>query len=244
MENSFQDKNFVIAGGSKGIGLELTRQISAAGGNVTVFSRTQGDLTSEDKIIHHACDFTRDSDGDDFDASQLPEQIHGVAYCPGSINLRSFRGLKLEDFRDDFEINVIGAVKFLKACMGGLKKGSDTHPASAVLFSTVAVGKGLSMHASVAAAKGAIEGMARSIAAEWAPHIRVNCLAPALTETALTESFFSTEEKRAAMDAKYPLRRSGQPDDIASMAKFLLCPEHSWITGQIIGVDGGMSSLG
>jgi len=240
MENSLQEKVFVIAGGSKGIGLELVRRLSEAGGTVHVYSRTVGDLTADDQAIHHACDF-----GDDeFELSDLPEQIHGVAYCPGTINLRSFRGLKLEDFRYDFEINLMGAVKFLKACMTGLKKGADTEPSSVVLFSTIAVGKGLSMHASIAAAKGAVEGLTRSLAAEWAPRIRVNCVAPALTETPLSENFFSTDEKRAAMAAKYPLGRTGQPSDIAGMAKFLLGPENSWITGQVIGVDGGMSQLG
>ena len=240
MENSFQGKNFVIAGGSSGIGLELVRRLNAVSANVHVCSRTTGDLTAEDKIVHHVCDFTADEP----DLSGLPEQIHGVAYCAGSINLRSFRGLSVDDFRADFEINVMGGVKFLKACMAGLKKGSDEKPTSVVLFSTVAVGKGLAMHASVASAKGAIEGMARSIAAEWAPSIRVNCIAPALTETPLSESFFSTEEKREAMAAKYPLQRTGVPADIASMAKFLLCPDHSWITGQVVGIDGGMSTLG
>lgn len=240
MENSLQENVLVIAGGSKGIGLELVRRLSSAGGTVHVYSRTTGDLNADDQAIHHSSDFGED----EFDTSELPDQIHGVAYCPGTINLRSFRGLTLEDFRNDFEINLLGAVKFLKACLSGLKKGADTQPTSVVLFSTVAVGKGLSMHASVAAAKGAVEGLTRSLAAEFAPRIRVNCLAPALTETPLAENFFSTDEKRAAMAAKYPLGRTGQPNDIAAMAQFLLCPENSWITGQVIGVDGGMSKLG
>jgi NAD(P)-dependent dehydrogenase (short-subunit alcohol dehydrogenase family) len=240
MENSFLGKNFVVAGGSKGIGLELVRQLVSAGGRVHVYSRTTGELTPNNQIVHHACNFL----DDDFDATTLPEHIHGVAYCAGSINLRSFRGLKLEDFRTDFEINVMGAVKFLKACMPGLKSSSEDQATSVVLFSTVAVGKGLPMHASVAAAKGAIEGLTHSLAAEWAPAIRVNCIAPALTETPLAASFLATDEKRAAMAAKYPLKRTGRPADIASMAKFLLCPDHSWVTGQCIGVDGGMSTLG
>ena len=100
------------------------------------------------------------------------------------------------------------------------------------------------MHASIAVAKGAIEGLSRTLAAELAPHTRVNCVAPALTDTPLTSNFFATDEKRAAMDAKYPLKRAGTPDDLASMAAFLLSPASSWITGQILGVDGGMSTLG
>ena len=235
-----ENKTFVVAGGSKGIGLELVRQLNAAGATVHTFSRTTGELDDQQKELHHEIDFGTD----DFDAGLLPEQIHGLAYCPGTINLRSFRGLKLEDFRHDFEVNLLGAVKFLKAALPALKKTGVTEPTSAVLFSTVAVGKGLSMHASVAACKGAIEGLTRSIAAEWAPQIRVNCIAPALTETPLSANFFSTDEKRAAMDAKYPLGRAGQPQDIASMARFLLSAESGWVTGQVIGVDGGMSKLG
>ena len=137
----------------------------------------------------------------------------------------------------------MGAVKFLKGCQAGLKKSSATDPASIVLFSTVAVGTGLSMHSSVAVAKGAIEGLTRSLAAELAPKIRVNCLAPALTDTPLAANFFATDEKRAAMDAKYPLARAGTPADLANMAKLLLSPDSGWVTGQIIGVDGGMSAI-
>lgn len=239
MGTNLQKKTFVVAGGSKGIGIELVRQLSRAGGEVHTFSRTTGELSEEQKQLHHSIDF----ENDEFDSSLLPEKIHGAAYCPGTINLRSFRGLKLEDFRHDFEVNLIGAVKFLKACLPALKKTSEGQPSSVVLFSTVAVSTGLSMHSSVAACKGAVEGLARSLAAEWAPQVRVNCLAPALTETPLSANFFSTDEKRAAMAAKYPLGRTGLPEDVAAMARFLLSPDSNWITGQVIGVDGGMSKL-
>ncbi len=233
------EENFVIAGGSKGIGLELVRQLEPFANRIDVYARSTGELTVSDKIIHHCCDFTKD----EVQLDDLPETIHGAAYCPGSINLRSFRGLKLQDFHRDFEINLLGAVKFLQACLSGLKKGGEAQPSSVVLFSTVAVGQGMPMHASVAAAKGAVEGLSRSLAAEWAPQIRVNCLAPALTETPLAERFFATREKRETMAANYPLARTGQPADVAAMARFLLLPESSWISGQVIGVDGGLSSL-
>ena len=240
MNDSLKNKTYVIAGGSKGIGLELTQQLLSSGATVHVYSRTPGELVANDNLFHHVCDFGTD----EFESAELPAEIHGVAYCPGTINLRSFRALKLADFRHDFEINTMGAVKFLKGTQAGLKKGAGDHPSSAVLFSTVAVSQGLPMHASIAMAKGAIEGLNRSLAAELAPHTRVNCLAPALTDTPLAENFFSTDEKRAAMDAKYPLKRSGTPADLASMATFLLSPTSGWITGQIIGVDGGMSAIG
>ena len=239
MNISLENKTYVIAGGSKGIGLALTLELLAADANVHVYSRTVGDLPQSERLIHHIFDF---SDGD-FESADLPETIHGAAYCPGTINLRSFRSLKLADFQNDFEINVLGAVKFLKGCLTGLKKGADVQPTSVVLFSTVAAGTGLPMHASIAAAKGAIEGLTRTLAAEWAPKTRVNCLAPALTDTPLAANFFSTEERRAAMDAKYPLGRTGTPNDLANIAAFLLSPESGWITGQVIGVDGGMSVI-
>ena len=220
--------------------LELTRQLLNSGATVHVYSRTTGDLGTAENLTHHTCDFGTD----DFESAELPAEIHGVAYCPGTINLRSFRALKLADFQHDLEINTMGAIKFLKGTQAGLKKGAGDHPSSVVLFSTVAVAQGLPMHASIAVAKGAIEGLSRSLAAELAPHTRVNCLAPALTDTPLAENFFATDEKRAAMDAKYPLQRSGTPADLASMAAFLLSPASGWITGQIIGVDGGMSAIG
>ena len=240
MSDSLKNKTYIIAGGSKGIGLALTQQLANSGATVHVYSRSIGDLGVIDNITHHACDFS----SDDFASAELPEEIHGVAYCPGTIKLRSFRALKVEDFRDDFEVNTMGAIKFLKGVQPGLKRGSGQHSSSVVLFSTVAVGKGLPMHASIAVAKGAIEGLSRTLAAELAPHTRVNCVAPALTDTPLTSNFFATDEKRAAMDAKYPIKRAGTPDDLASMAAFLLSPASSWITGQILGVDGGMSTLG
>lgn len=239
MSNSLKDKTYVVAGGSKGIGLALTRQLIGAGANVHVFSRTVGNLPESDQLTHQICDFS----GDDFSSAQLPDSFQGAAYCPGTINLRSFRGLKLEDFRSDFEVNAMGAIKFLKGCLTGLKRGAISHPSSVVLFSTVAVATGLPMHASVSVAKGAVEGLARSLAAELAPRIRVNCLAPALTDTPLAANFFSTDEKRAAMDAKYPLGRAGTANDLANMARFILSPESDWMTGQVVGVDGGMSAI-
>ena len=119
MNDSLKDKTYLIAGGSKGIGLALTKQLLTSGASVHVFSRTRGDLPEDERLSHEACDFS----GDDFESVDLPDTIHGAAYCPGTINLRSFRGLKLEDFRNDFEVNTMGAVRFLQGCLSGLKKG-------------------------------------------------------------------------------------------------------------------------
>ncbi len=231
--------NFVIAGGSKGIGQELVRLLNSSADRIDVYSRSSEDPEQSDTVHYHTCDFTDEA----VHLDDLPNEIHGAAYCPGSINLRSFRSLKPEDFRNDLEINLIGAVKFLQACLPALKRGAGDQPASVVLFSTVAVGQGLKMHSSIAAAKGAVEGLTRSLAADLAPTIRVNCLAPALTETPLSSKFFKNPESREALSAKHPLGRTGLPRDVAALAKFLLLPDSSWISGQVIGVDGGMSTL-
>lgn len=239
MKSFFKDKTYLIVGGTKVIGLALTHPLLAAGANVHVYSRTLGDLPPSERLVHHVCDFATA----DFESAELPETVHGVAYCPGTINLRSFRSLKLAGFQNDFAIDVLDAIRFLKGCMAGLKKKANEHPTSVVLFSTVAAGTGLPMHASIAAAKGAFEGLTRTLAALWAPKTRVNCLAPALTDTPLAANFFSTEEKRAAMDAKYPLDRAGTSTDLANMATFLLSLESGWITGQVTGGDVGMSGI-
>ncbi|MCB0643299.1 MAG: SDR family oxidoreductase, partial [Phaeodactylibacter sp.] len=144
------------------------------------------------------------------------------------------------DFQQDFEINVLGAVKVLKAARKALVKAGN---ASVVLYSTVAVGQGMPFHASVAASKGAVEGLARSLAAEWAPKVRVNCIAPSLTDTPLAAGLLSNAAKREASDKRHPLRRVGQPEDIAAMTTFLLSDKGNWISGQVLGVDGGMATL-
>jgi len=235
-DNAMSSKNFVIVGGSKGIGLEITKRLSHQGHNVLVLSRTADQLAGLAGVTHLAFDATVD----EIDSSALPESIDGFAYCPGSINLRSFRSLKPELFREDFELNVVGAIKCIQAALPGLKKAPGS---GIVLFSTVAVGLGMHAHASIAVSKGAIEGLTRTLAAELAPHTRVNCIAPALTETPLTERFFSDPEKAKSLGEMYPLQRTGTPADLAALAEFLLSDESTWITGQILGVDGGMSGV-
>lgn len=232
-------RNFVIAGGTRGIGLALVNRLRLQADRIDVYSRELDDLQEDATIRHHYCDFTADRS----DCRDLPDIIHGAAYCPGSINLRSFRSLSVADFRQDLEVNLLGAVKFLQACQAGLLKNDPSSPGSVVLFSTVAVAQGLPQHASVATAKAGVEALARSLAAEWAPKVRVNCLAPALTETPLTARFFANEASRQALQAKYPLGRTGTAEDLAAAAEFLLSPDSSWITGQTLGVDGGLSNL-
>jgi len=229
---------YVIAGGSHGIGRELVQILAPTADRIDVWSRTGGDLPSAPTIRHLPCDFA-DPAGP---LPEPPEEIHGAVYCPGSITLRSFRSLQPADFRQDFELNLVGAVRFLQALQPRLK-GPDGATASVVLFSTVAVGQGMPMHASVAAAKAAVEGLTRSLAAEWAPKIRVNAIAPALVDTPLAARLLSSPDKREALGARYPLKRIGEPADVAALARFLLSAESGWMTGQVFGVDGGMSTL-
>ena len=231
------NKNYVIVGGSSGIGLSLVHKLSAAGHQVTVISRTSDELAGLSNTVHLKKDILED----EIDKDELPAVIDGLAYCPGSINLKPFRSLKTSAFLEDFNINVIGAVKVLQAAQRALKKAET--PASIVLFSTVAVGQGMPFHASVAAAKGAVEGLTKSLAAEWAPKIRVNCIAPSLTDTPMAARLLATPEKTEASAQRHPLKRVGTPDDIASLAHFLLSENSGWITGQVLGIDGGLSTL-
>jgi len=229
-------KNYLIVGGSSGIGLALVKQLNEENHNVYVMSRSSENLEGMKQVTHLKTDVL----ADEISIEELPEYLDGIVYCPGSITLKPFRSLKPDQFRADFEINVIGAVKVLKATEKLVKKAEK---ASIVLFSTVAVGQGLPFHSSIAAAKGAVEGLTKSLAAELAPRVRVNCIAPSLTNTPLANKLLSTEDKVEAGGKRHPLNRVGQPEEIAAMAAFLLSERGSWMTGQIIGMDGGMSTL-
>ncbi len=231
--------NIVVEGGSRGIGLALVERLRRRTSRIVVLSRQLDDLQVDNVVQHFAVDFTDPA----IAFPELPEVIQAAIYCPGSITLRSFRSLKEEDFRQDWEVNLFGAVRFLQSCWPGLSANSPEMPGSVLLMSTVAVRQGMPMHASIASAKGAVEGLMRSLAAEWAPKVRVNCLAPALTETPLSARFFTSDAARQAINSRYPMNRAGKPEDLAAIAEFLLSPEAGWITGQTIGVDGGLSSL-
>ncbi|RMB56206.1 SDR family oxidoreductase [Dokdonia sinensis] len=227
-------KNILLIGGSHGIGFEIARTLNEKH-NIYVASRTNEKLGNLE--VDH---IEYDAENDELDLSQLPERIDGFVYCPGSINLKPFKMLSTETFREDMELNFLSLVKTVHQVMAHLKKSDQ---ASMVFFSTVAVKVGMPFHTSVAAAKGAIEGFAKALAAEYAPKIRVNVIAPSLTDTPLAERLLSNDKKKDMMDARHPMKRVGQPEDIASVAAFLLGDESSWITGQVLGVDGGMSTL-
>lgn len=227
-------KNILLIGGSYGIGYQLAKELQHEH-TVFVASRTNENLKGL-KVTHIPFDATTDN----LDTSNLPDTLDGLVYCPGSINLRPFRGLKLETFESDMHLNFFSMVKVIQ---GVLPQLTASEQSSIVLFSSVAVKMGMPFHTSVAAAKGAIEGFAKALASEYAPKIRVNVIAPSLTNTPLAEKFLSNEEKKEKSAQRHPLKRIGTTEDIAQMASFLLDKKSSWISGQIFHVDGGMSSL-
>lgn len=224
-----KDKNIVIIGGNSGVGKAAAALLRQAGANLFLYSKS-GDGTIQ---LDASMDFDQ--------LPGLPEVIDGVVYCPGTINLKPFHRISIQDFQKEMEVNFFGAVRVLQACMKGLKK-SDS--ASVVLYSTVAVQTGMGFHAGIASSKGAVEGLTRSLASEWAPSkIRVNAIAPSLTETPLASALLSTTEKKEASDKRHPLGRIGSAEDIAEATVFLLSSKSSWMTGQILHLDGGMSNL-
>ncbi len=227
-------KNILLIGGSQGIGRALVENLHQEH-NLFVASRTSEDL-NDLEVTHIEYDVNSGS----LDTSNLPDSLDGFVYCPGSINLKPFKMLSEETFEADMQLNFFGLIKSLKTVTDRLKKSEQ---ASLVFFSTVAVKVGMPFHTSVAASKGAIEGFAKALAAEYAPAFRVNVIAPSLTDTPLAEKLLGNDKKREKMDERHPLKRVGTAQDIAKIAGFLLSDESSWVTGQIIGVDGGMSTL-
>lgn len=229
-------QQYFIIGASGGIGKEIALQLADAGKQVlATFNKNTPDF-GHPNIRFHQLDVLEET----ISVDDLPEELAGFVYCPGSITLRPFERMKPADFESDYKLQVSGAIKLLQMALPRLKKSST---ASIVLFSTVAVQTGLPFHTQVSASKGAIEGLTRALAAEYAPKIRVNCIAPSLTDTPLAASLLNTEQKREANALRHPLKRIGTPEDIANMVTFLLSEKSGWMTGQVLHVDGGMSSV-
>ncbi|MAJ83398.1 MAG: oxidoreductase [Flavobacteriaceae bacterium] len=226
-------KNILLIGGSSGIGLSLVNQISQDH-NVYVACRSNSTLPENVNYINY------DVLNDELDSSLVPETIDSFIYLPGSINLRPFKSLSIESFKEDLEINLIGLIKSLKSV---LKNLTASNSASIVLFSTVAVQRGMPFHSSVSSSKGAIEGLAKSLAAELSPKIRVNVIAPSLVNTPLANRFLNNDIKIEKSANRHPLKRIGSASDIANLTDYLISDKSSWITGQIIAVDGGLSTI-
>lgn len=226
-------KTILLIGGNSGIGLATARLLQSQGDHVLAAARSPGPL-AQLGIPTQPFDALNPSPLD------LPAALDGLVYFPGSINLRPFHRLSAEDFLNDYRINCLGAAAAIQAALPALKASAH---ASIVLFSTVAVAQGMPFHASIAAAKGAVEGLTRALAAEFAPKIRVNAIAPSLTDTLLASPLLNSDAKREASAKRHPLQQIGNPDDIARLVDFLLSPSSSFITGQIHRPDGGLSSL-
>ncbi len=234
---SFKDKNILIIGASSGIGLELTHNLTKQEANVYAASRHRSEEWSN-SVLYQEMDVMVNPEAL---SNFLPEQLHGLVYSVGNINLKPFARIQAEELIKDFQLNVVGAAMVIQQALKSLKNAAG---ASIVLISSVAVKTGMGFHASTAAAKGALEGFAVSLAAELAnQNIRVNVVSPSLTETPLADKFLNTPEKKEAAAKRHPIGRFGTPADISSAIAFLLSDENSWITGQVLAIDGGMSSL-
>jgi NAD(P)-dependent dehydrogenase (short-subunit alcohol dehydrogenase family) len=228
-------KNFIVIGGSSGIGKEIVSLLEKEKHNIIATYNTNR-IENRENVKYIQLDVKENC----LITEELPEKIHGLAYCPGSINLKPFHRFKDEDFVEDFKLQVLGATNIIKDLLPKLKKSEE---ASILLFSTIAVQSGFSFHSQVAMSKGAIEGLTRSLAAELSPTIRVNALAPSLTNTNLSNRFLNTQTKMDLQAENNPLKKVGEAKDVAEAAVFLLTPKSSWITGQIIHIDGGFSKI-
>ncbi|MEO5948444.1 MAG: SDR family oxidoreductase [Chitinophagaceae bacterium] len=229
-------KSYLIIGGSSGIGKRLATILSADNRVFATYYKNQLLDIKDSNLTYHFCNVLDDTLSFDY----LPDTIDGIVYCPGSINLKPFARIGINDFIDDYQLNVAGAIKIIQLLLPKLKAAKE---ASIILFSTVAVQRGFNFHSIVASSKGALEGLTKALAAEFAPSIRVNCIAPSITDTPLSAALLNSDTKKEANAQRHPLKRIGNTDDIANLAAFLLSDKSSWITGQIHAVDGGISSI-
>ncbi|MPR36423.1 SDR family NAD(P)-dependent oxidoreductase [Salmonirosea aquatica] len=234
MQSRYTSKNILIIGASSGIGYAIAKRILEEGGRVFVGGRHKPDLEVEF--------FEWDALHPDESVFQdLPEVLHGIIYCAGTINLKPFGRLTLENFTTDWQINALGAAA---AIQPNIKRLIKAKGAGVVLLSSVAANTGFSFHTSISMAKGGLQGLAIALAAEYASSsIRFNVIAPSLTDTPLADHLLSSDDKRISSAKRHPLGRFGEPSDIAAAATYLASDEASWITRQVLGVDGGLGNL-
>lgn len=236
---SVMNKNILIVGGNSGIGSALVDRLVANGDRVHLVLR-------QPSAVSQAVASIQEYDALEKNESelQIPESLDVVIYCPGSIQLKPFHRTDDAQMLRDMEINAFGAARMIQAALAALKKSSMEGGASVVLFSSVAAQTGLAFHASISMAKAAVEGLTRSLASELAPNnIRVNAIAPSLTDTPLASMLLNTEAKREAAGSRHPLKRVGTSRGVAGMVSYLISEESAFITGQIFKLDGGLSSL-
>lgn len=228
-------KNFIVIGASKGIGQALTNLLVDKGHHVIALSRSKGTWSNPNQVTYIPFDVLTDN----FNQLDINLEINGLVYCPGSINLKPLKAIKTEILLEDLQINTLCAFEIIQQA---LPKFSKSATCGIVLFSSVAVQLGMPFHTAVSISKGALEGMVKSLAAELSPHIRVNAIAPSLTNTTLASKFLNTEEKIIQSENRHPLKKIGSPEVLAQSAYHLLV-ESEWTTGQIVVVDGGISSI-
>lgn len=228
-------KNILIIGHSSGIGKALSNLLAENHRIYGTYSKSR-DTHQHPNVSSHHLNVLEE----DIDWGFLPDSLDGLVYCPGAINLKPFARAKTSDFLEDYHLQVLGAVKCIQACLPNLKKSGN---GSIVLFSSVAAQTGFIFHSIVSSSKGAIEGLTIALSAEFAPSIRVNCIAPSLTNTPLSGNLLNSPEKIEANAQRHPLKQIGTPENIAESAVFLLSPQSSWITGQVLHVDGGIGTI-
>jgi len=227
-------QTYLIVGASSGIGFQLAKNLTEKGNKVIALSRNNNELTNLNNVTFYQVDISEETPT----FPVIEESINGLIYCPGTINLKPFRAIKPEDYINEFNINALGAVKTIKQYFPNLTAAGN---GNIVLFSTVAVQNGMPFHSSIAMAKGAVEGLTRSLAAEFAPKIRVNAVAPSLTATPLADKLINAEAKLKGAEERHPLKKIGNVEDMSQAVEYLL--NANWVTGQIFHVDGGMSAI-
>ncbi|MEP4077107.1 SDR family NAD(P)-dependent oxidoreductase [Haloferula sp.] len=225
----------LLVGGNSGIGLASARLLMSKNQKLVAAARNPEPLES---LGIPTVPF--DAETPNLEASSLPAKLSGLVYFPGSISLKPFHRLTAVDFQRDLQINLFGAIHAIQGALPALTNGGG---ASIVLFSSIAATQGMPFHTSIAAAKAALEGMARSLAAELAPSIRVNLIAPSLTDTPLADSLLNSDTKRAMSAKRHPLHQVGDPEDMAELVSFLISDTSKFISGQTFRPDGGLSSI-